>query len=321
MVWMGAGFSYSCRLAVESIVHADPGARVEIHLLGDRPMSGHFDLIETLPDVEIVPIDVDALFIDHPGLRPVYDRIPDGAHSARSNLLRYLLLWHRGGIYVDFDIILIKPLAELADGADFVGIERVWSHDQPRVEGAWHLSMLPGTIGWALTWFARRCDSRVLHGALRLGERLRVLDPLWSTFQPNNAVIGAQRGSPFIARVLTRAHDADPRVRYALGPSLVAEVARQHPHTIRTLREPVLYPVPPADSFRFFEDRSLELRDETALIHYVSSNHGQLLRTLEPDDPRFRDRPEVFWRLAREVSAARGADTGHPTLSISSIDT
>jgi hypothetical protein len=53
----------------------------------------------------------------------------------------------------------------------------------------------------------------------------------------------------------------------------------------------------------------------------VSSNHGQLLGTLEPDDPRFRDRPEVFWRLAREVSAARGADTDHPTLSISSIDT
>jgi hypothetical protein len=45
------------------------------------------------------------------------------------------------------------------------------------------------------------------------------------------------------------------------------------------------------------------------------------LGTLEPDDPRFRDRPEVFWRLAREVSAARGADTDHPTLSISSIDT
>jgi hypothetical protein len=318
---MGRGFTYSARLAVESIAQADPGARIEVHLLGDRPDSLHFDLIEAMPEVHVLPIDLDALFVDHPSLLAVFHRIPDTALSARSNLLRYLLLWHRGGVYVDFDVIVRKPLADLAGGADFIGVERVWSHDQPRVEGRWRLLMLPGTLGWALTWCARRFDSRFLHGALRLGDRLRILDPFWSTFQPNNAVIGAAAGSPFLAEVLKGAHQVDPTVRYALGPSLVAEAARQHPRTIRALREQILYPVPPADSFRYFEDRHLELHDETALIHYVSSNHQALLASLEPGDQRIECRPEVFWRLAREVAAGRPVWAHDPPISSPSIDT
>jgi len=303
LVWMGKGFSYCCRLAVESITVADPGASIEVHLLGDRPDTIHFDLVDAMPEVSVVPIVLDELFAEHPHLRAVYDGIPADAHSARSNLLRYLLLWQRGGVYVDFDVILRKPLADLAKGRDFVGLERVWMHDQARVEGRWSLSMLPGTIGFGLTWFARRVDAKWFGGALRLGDRLRVLDPLWSTFQPNNAVIGAAARSPFIGHLLEGATAVDPTVQYALGPNLVASVAREHPKSVHVLREVELYPVPPADTFRYFEDRHLRLRDETALIHYVNSNHRRLLAGIEPGDDRLAERSELFWRLAREVAA------------------
>jgi hypothetical protein len=220
-----------------------------------------------------------------------------------------MLLWHRGGVYVDFDIIARRPLADLANGHAFVGTERVWSHDQARVENRWNLSMLPGTIGWALGWAVRRLDSRFCGGALRTGDRLRVVDPLWSTFQVNNAVIGAPPRSEFIALVLAGALEVDPTVRYALGPSLVSSVVEQHPRSVRVLREQLLYPVPPGESYRFFEDRRLVLRDETALIHYVSSNHGALLSGLEPGDSRIASRPEVFWQLVRELSTQRRSNS------------
>jgi hypothetical protein len=306
---MGSGFGYSCRLAIESLAAVDPGAAIEVHLLGERPDTIHFDLIESMPNVAVLPIDLDALFAEHPAQRSVYDAVPEKAYSAKSNLLRYLLLWQRGGVYVDFDIIALRPLADLANGKAFVGAERVWSHDQARVEHRWTLSMLPGTIGWALTWCVRRADSRWLGGALRTGDRLRLIDPLWSTLQVNNAVIGAPARSEFIARVLDASLSVDPTVRYALGPSLVSSVAREHRQTLRVLREQVLYPVPPGESYRFFEDRHLELRPETALIHYVSSNHGALLNNLEPGDPRIETRPEVFWRLARALGARHRAST------------
>jgi hypothetical protein len=317
---MGRGFSFPCRLAVESLAVADPGAPIEVHLLGDRPDTIHLDLVESMPDVTVIPIDVDALFAEHTDLRAIYDAIPPDAHAARSNLLRYLLLWQRGGVYVDFDVIALKPLADLAGGRDFVGIERVWEHDEARVEGRWSMSMLPGTIGFGLTWFARRVDSRCFGGALRLGERLRLLDPLWSRFQPNNAVIGAAARSPFIGHLLEHALESDPTIRYALGPSLVARVASRYPNTVRQLREPYLYPVPPADSFRFFEDRHLRLRDETALIHYVNSNHRELLASIEPGDERLAERSEVFWRLARNVAAQHRRHLRDTSVSFPGID-
>jgi Glycosyltransferase sugar-binding region containing DXD motif len=307
LVWMGPQFTYGCRLAIDSIAQADPYASIEVHVLGDAPRSGHFARLQLLAQVAIRTVDLDELFEPLPdgrALRSLFDAIPADAASARSNLLRYALLFERGGVYVDFDVLVRSPLPHLAGGRDFIGSERVWSCDQARVEGRWTLGMLPATVGWAAARGVERIDCKVFAGAAGLARRLERVASLWSTVQANNAVIGASPRSAFIGRVLDRALDADPTVRYALGPTLVSQVATEAPDTVAVLPEHVLYCVPPGASYRFFEDRRLVLPDDAALIHYVSSNHRSLLAGVVENDERF-SRSEVFWRLAAGVERRR----------------
>jgi Glycosyltransferase sugar-binding region containing DXD motif len=306
LVWIGDGFEYPYRLTVDSILQADPAAEVEIHLVGPRPSSVHFTaMVDSDARISLHHVDLDRLFATHPRCRAVFDSIPRSAPAALSNLVRYALLHRRGGVYVDFDVLLQRGVHDIAGGRPFIGVERVWAHDRPRLEGRWTWRMLPGTTGWALAWAARRADSRLLHGRAKLGDRLRLVDPLWSELQPNNAVIGAAAGCAFVEHLLDAAASVDPTVRYALGPSLVTSVAAANPGSVQLLREAVFYPVPPGESHRFFEDRTLSLRSETALIHYVNSNHRALMRTIEPGDQRFTTRTEVFWQIARTLEANR----------------
>jgi hypothetical protein len=320
---MGPAFPYSARAAVDSLVSSDPGAAVEIHLLGPAPRGEHFATLEDrrcYPSVSIHPIDLDTVFegidvIDPARLRAVLDRIPARAYAARSNLLRYALLFHRGGVYVDFDVLARRPLHDLAGGGAFVGAERVWSHDRSRVEGRWRPSMAVGTIGWSVCWLLKWIDSRCFAGRFRVAHGLGLLDPFWTTLQVNNAVIGAPPGSPFVLELLRSCLLVDPAVRYALGPSLVSDVVHAHPHLVRVLPEPVLYAVPPGESHRLLHDRHLRLEDRAALIHWVQSNHRRFAEQLQPDDPRTTHPEGAFWSWlgAVERQRATAVDEVAPT--------
>lgn len=303
-VWMGAGFHYPFLLAVASVTQADPGAEVVVLLHGERPASAWFSALRQLGDVRIHIADPEELFAGLPSsagaYRRVLEAVPTDAHSARSNLLRYGALHQWGGVYLDFDVIVRRGLRTLAPGP-FVGSERVWVHDRPRVEHRWSASMLPGTIGWALTWAARRTDSMLLGGRARSGDRLGTIERRWSSVQANNAVIGSAAGTPFTTALLERALELNPTVRFALGPSLLDDTVRSDPSLAAVLPPSILYPVAPADSFRYFEDRFLELPPETALIHYVASNHSDLLAGIGPGDPRSAAGRSVFWQLVRLV--------------------
>ena len=307
LVWMGRTFPYHCRLAVESIATADPSATIEIHVLGDVPTGEDFAEVASMGSVAIHAIELDRLFSTLPNaaeLRTAFDEIPSYAASARSNLLRYALLYERGGVYVDFDVIVRRPLHGLGNGAAFVGEERVWRHDRARVEGRRHLGMAITTVVWAFVWTMVRADCRWFAGRLRLSRRLERLAPLWSTDQPNNAILGAPPYSPFVGALLGHALSASPSVRYALGPSLVADVVAHYPETVTVLDRNAFYFVPPSESTRFFEDSTVDLPADAAAIHYVASNHTGLLRSLTKDDPRFESERAPFWSLGRSVRSA-----------------
>ena len=64
----------------------------------------------------------------------------------------------------------------------------------------------------------------------------------------------------------------------------------------------------------------IRLRDETALIHYVNSNHRELLASIEPGDERLAERSEVFWRLARDVAAQHRRHLRDTSVSFPGID-
>lgn len=318
-VWIGRRFPYYCRLAIESVVCAEPAAQVTLHVLPPFPVSSDFTAIRNLPGAEVVRIDVDDLFAEAPGgavpYRRLLARIPARSAAATSNLVRYAILHRHGGVYLDTDVIVLRPLPDpLAVGA-YVGAERVWRHNERRVAEGVAPSMLPGVAGWGLAWATRRADSKLTGGRARLADRSRALDGFWMTTKANNAVIGAPPRSPFLATLLERALDTDPAVRYALGPTLVDRVARSA-GGVTVLPSSRFYPVPPSESYRFFEDRTLRLPTDTDLIHYASSNHRALLAGVTAVDPRFGARPEAFWRLGREVrgriAERRRLGTGEP---------
>ncbi|MDW3214417.1 MAG: glycosyltransferase [Ilumatobacteraceae bacterium] len=300
-VWTGRHFPYHARLAVESAIVAEPDAAIEIHIVGEPPTTVDFEAVRRRPEVTTRWYTLPTLFERCPtGQGPLLDlvaRIPDGAASAVSNLVRLAVLWERGGIYLDTDVLVRRRLTRPGEAGSFVGCELVWGQNRRRVAGAFGTREALRAIPWAVDWTGRRLDCRLTHGSIGLAAR----PPVGVRHQVNNAVIGAPAGSSFVRRALDGALDTDPTVRYALGPSLLDDVARSHPATVTVHPPSRYYAVPPGQSFRCFEDRTLTLPPDAHVMHYVASNHRRLLRELRSDDVRFVNRSEPFWREARRV--------------------
>lgn len=293
-VWAGGPFPYYATLSIASMLQVDEEATVEVHHL--VPLVGRPELSRLFSTgrVELHQVRPAALFDD--ALLEVFERIPESAYAARSNLIRIALLHLRGGVYLDLDTLLVRPLHGLAPGA-FVGLERVWRHDRTRVERGLNARHWAGAAAWGCLWAAKRLDTKLLRGRLHLADAAHRIDAGLHTHQLNNAVFGAPAGSELTSALLERARRCDPKVRYALGPALLHDTVHSHSALATIMNPEVLFPVAPSESHRFFDDRTLQLPHRAAVVHYVQSNHRDLLADLRPGDRRFR-RPEVFWQLA-----------------------
>ena len=306
LVWTGQRFPYFCRLAIESALLAEPTARIEIHVFGASPAGAeHFEHVARYERVSARTVDMDACFAGLDAPASAYQRllgaIAPTAYSARSNLVRYGLLHARGGVYLDFDILMTGSLTEHRRAEAFIGRELVWKHDEERVHGRWSLPVVATGLAWAASYGLRRLDAHVLGGRQVFEPIARVCEAMWSTENLNNAVIGSVKGGSFIRRVLASALDQDPRVRYELGPTLVTRVAREDASDVTLLEPAVCYAVPPSASFRFFFGRPFALPPEARLIHFVSSNHRKLLETLDAREVTPRAQQGLFFALANDV--------------------
>ena len=305
-VWTGRAFPYFARLAIESALVADPGCEVELHLFGARPDGAvHLAPLARHPRVHLVPVDLDTVFVglgvDDRRLRAAYERA--GGASARSNLIRYAVLARRGGIYLDTDVLVARSMADLRRHPAFAGQEQVLSIDADRVEGRWSAAMAVPGVAWAAAWGLRRLDASLGHPGL---ERLaRPLDRYWQITQLNNAVIGAAPGASFVTRLLARAVEVDPRVRYRLGPTLISEVVAASQHDVTVLPPAAFYAVPPSYSFQFFTGGARPLDPAVRVLHVVASNHGRDLAALDPATVAARAGRGSYYALAAQV-AARG---------------
>ncbi len=306
-VWTGARFPYFARLAVESALVADPDARVEIHLFGDRPTRDpEFRNVATYDRVDIVDVEYDDVFngLDAPAsrYRDLLAQIPSTAYSAQSNLVRLGALHKRGGVYLDFDVIVRRDVRHLLDCDAFVGTERVWRADEARVRGDRQLWMVPSACAYAWAFALRYADTHIFDGRGVLEPLARPADGVWSTVGANNAVLGARPNAPFVRRLLASALAADPSVRFALGPTLVTRAIAERRDDVRVLPPPVFYAQPPSYSFRLFDAGAPPLPDEAVLIHYVSSNHGRRLRRITEVDVEQRAGRGPFYTLGADVA-------------------
>ncbi|MEZ4404692.1 MAG: glycosyltransferase [Kofleriaceae bacterium] len=283
-VWTGRRFPYFARLAIESALVAEPDATVELHTFGDAPAGApHLEALRRHRRFAVVPVDLGRVFeglgVDGAQLAAAYHRIGAGAPSARSNLIRYAVLFHRGGIYLDTDVLVIRAMADLRAHQAFAGQEQVLAIDAERVEAGWRPHMVAPGLAWAAAWSLRRADAAL--GGARLEPIAARLDRRWQHTQLNNAVIGAAPGAPFVGRLLARAVEVDPTVRYRLGPTLISEVVATSKADVTVLPPVAFYAVPPSYSFRFFTGGAGPVPAEARVLHVVSSNHGRLLGRLD----------------------------------------
>jgi hypothetical protein len=284
-IWTGSSFPYLNLLAVKSLLLADSSATAVVYIVGPEPQNDNFENLRGLERVSIVGIEPDAVFSQLPtdvkSIGTIFYKIPESSASARSNILRYALLYLNGGVYLDFDTVVTRSLSDLAGHQCFIGEENVWVGDEDRVAGKWWVCLYPRNLFWLASWLLRRADSAWFSGKLKIARALEKTDAIWSKKQPNNAVMGAVAESPFIRELLLACLDTDFTVRYATGPTLVSQIAANFPHLVSVLPVNFFYSVSPGESFRFFADRTLTLPPEAYLIHYAASNHKKLIPTID----------------------------------------
>ena len=317
-LWSGTSFPPLYAVAVSSVLVADPHARIVIHCFGSRPRDEAFHRMTSDPRVTVAHTDIDQVFSDLPPhlrrIRDVYVALPHAALSAKSNILRYAILYLEGGIYLDFDTITLRPLDSLSTAPCFVGTERVWSLDERRVAGDSAVLRSRAGLAWLAIWTAKRLDSAATKGRLRVAERTRRLNARYTHIQPNNAVIGAVAGADFLDRLLRAAHGTNPFIRYSTGPTLLAKVAHGSSHLVDVLPPEFFYQIEPAESYRYFEDKTLELHPSAAVIHYVGSNSQRFLRT--EDAPH----GSLIQRVVDLVRAAETDSVDTPTTATTPSD-
>ena len=328
-LWTGPGFATCQRLAVESVLLTNPALEVVLHLVEEAPRrddNADVTALRRWPRLtlrEVTPRQVLSPCDDRAGtLWQTYQRIPAKAASAKSNLLRYAVLWQEGGIYLDLDVLVVRSLQPLRAQECTLGTELVWRADEARVAGRLAPWMIAPSAAFAAAIALRRGELAAqrlgVASARAMAAGHRWLERRWSAAQPNNAVIAAAPGARFVAELLERAPAVDAAVRFRLGPTLVAEVARQRPELVRLLPPEALYFVPPSQSFRFFADARLALPAGALLIHYVSSNHRRELAAVA------RHRlgalpPSLFRELASAVADGRAPVAAGATTAIESV--
>lgn len=284
-IWSGKPFPYLNLLAVKSLLLADNSATAMVYVIGPEPQNENFENLRGLDRVSILCIEPGDIFSQLPSdlrsVEAIFHKTSESSASARSNILRYALLYLHGGVYLDFDTVVTKSLSDLVGHQCFIGEEKVWAGNEGLVAGKWWVCIYPRNLFWLASWLLRRADSAWCGGKLQIAQALEKTDSVWSKKQPNNAVMGAVPESSFVRELLLGCLDVDFTVRYATGPTLVSRIAKNFPQLVTVLPVHYFYSVAPGESFRLFSDQTLTISNRAYLIHYVASNHKKLIPAID----------------------------------------
>lgn len=113
MIWTTNATSFRSyrHKVVESVFAHHPTASVRV-LSNTLPSDTFAALRSSGRDVNVIPFDVDDLFDGTPLATWLASNASQGEHyySHVTDAARYALLWKYGGLYIDFDVILLQPL-------------------------------------------------------------------------------------------------------------------------------------------------------------------------------------------------------------------
>lgn len=303
-IWFGQAFPYGNLLALRS---ARRWFRPEeILLIVDDPDSlmNQLEDCAAWPELTVRRADVSWFEgLPHAGVLAA-DLFGQGLSPAtKANLIRLAALYKLGGIYLDFDTITLGTPAEApGNGAPLRDPRALLARSG--FCGAEPLA-LPASL------FASRNPLRWAAAGLRLGARqlCASLPGGWRIFRtfetlypaaPNNAILGAEPGHPFLEtcfRLMTELPEAERVKRFRLGTHLLQHAVAatptrsaplpEGPHTPPQRRDfhvfppPHFYPLGPEISAHWFRPGTAArldemLRPDTLIVHWYNSVESRL---------------------------------------------
>ncbi|HVJ55670.1 MAG TPA: glycosyltransferase [Aliidongia sp.] len=311
--WIGASLPWAYVFAILSAAERSDLPEIILHhtdALDDGP---ELQALERAPGVLLSRVDPLACLSEAGHMLGVGDELVTlylGLESpvVRSDVLRAAILYLQGGIYLDLDTITTASLRPLLAATQFVGSE---------------------FIVWPL--FVRASRSPLIwarHLALDLLRKvLRRMPGGWKAFRHvekfyfrgvNNAVMGAEAGSPLLSdylRAMLAVPVASRMQAYALGPDLLQAVVDRYQPDDLIVQEPrVFYPMPPRISEQWFRiapgARSDEvLSADTRVVHwYASVRTKSRVALIDPQYVRDHRQDQLYsalvWSCIRDFPEA-----------------
>ncbi|HET9929324.1 MAG TPA: glycosyltransferase [Polyangiaceae bacterium] len=269
-IWIGTEFPWLNYAAIASALANGGFSRVVLHHTHDLSGATWWRALARHPAVErrrIIPEEVLRRVGCH-GLVELYREL--SAPAALTNMLRLTVLLEEGGVYLDLDTVTARSLSALREASFFCGAERIAfpaSLERTRNPARWGAAFLRTGV--------RDVARRSAHGV----HWFRKLEHLYPA-AANNAVIGAERGHPFLAELLRRVASM-PRKhalqRYALGTSLLQHALGEIDSNALVVHAPeVFYPLGPELSQHWFRLNCRArlddvLRPATRVVHWYAS--------------------------------------------------
>ena len=297
-IWLGRHLPWSAGLALRSASRVQQPDELVLYHEGLEEAGEGWELVRGLPHlrlVEVSPSLFEGLGDEGHALR-LFKEMKSPA--TRANLLRLAVLYREGGVYLDTDVVALRPWHDLLGQEGFCGTEPV---------------ALPSDLFGSLNplrWAAcgLRFAWRELCVRLPRGEQyFRLFE---GSFAPaaNNAVIGARPGNELLAqafRTIAAMDEKMRRKRFRLGTHLLQRLTGNRSTPAMTVYPaPYFFPVGPEVSCHWFRPGSAArlggmVLPETRVVHWYNSVEARFLQ--EPLDAAWvRAHPSTaFAELAR----------------------
>jgi hypothetical protein len=311
-VWDDVFFPYPAYLAVKSVaVQCEPD---RIILLKTPRLDGVENFERLRREVACLdPLNIDLQGWLEDARLPCVNELLEanrflkarGYHGSVSDLLRSLVLYREGGIYLDTDTLTLRDLAPLRARGGFVAEEHILvSSEVYRRDSPWrYLRTAPLTA------------ARYLCSRLPFGVRcFQAIAPLFVRAL-HNAVMGFRKGHPLPWDILIRIAQNYPRrpERYPLlGPDAVQDLVEENRYPDVTIYPPRYFsPLGPTMTFQYFHRwgrRHIDamcrrvLHPDTCVVHW--SNNATIARAIPRSDADLQRLAgeQLFSRLAMQAA-------------------
>jgi len=125
LYWSGHDFCYAHYVSILSLLKTNQIERCEIYYEHEPAHNADWERLKSLDKVWMIHLDFDDLIKKAGFKRCYFDAFfkQKGGPNHPSNLFRYLILQCYGGIYIDFDILVVRDLGPLLDAEFFIAYQ------------------------------------------------------------------------------------------------------------------------------------------------------------------------------------------------------